>query len=188
MAEPDTRTTILDAVTRVLAGRGLSGVTVRAVAEEAGVAVGLMNYHFDGKDSLIAATLERVGEQDGALVAPADHGADPVTHLRSALRRVVDAPWLDPGYLGLRLQLWSLAPVDDRYADINHRAQVRYRNGLRQLIADACPDAADAELDRRAADVLVIQNGMWLTWILIPDQAAIDRGVRRCEQIALGSG
>ena len=38
---------------------------------------------------------------------------------------------------------------------------------------------------RRAADVLIVQNGMWLTSILIPDRATIDRGVRRCEAIAL---
>lgn len=183
--ETDTRTAILDAVTRVLARKGLAGVTVRAVAHEAGVAVGLMNYHFDGKNGLIAAALERVGAQDAELVAPAGPDDEPVAHLLDALRRVVDDPWLEPAYLGLRLQLWSLAPVDAVYAEINHRAQVGYRNGLRQLIADAMPELDDEELERRAADVLIVQNGMWLTSILIPDRATIERGVRHCEAIAL---
>lgn len=185
VTQPDTRTAMLDAVTRVLARKGLAGVTVRAVAEEAGVAIGSMNYHFDGKDSLIAAALERVGAQDAELVARGGPNADPVAHLLEALARVVDDPWLEPGYLGLRLQLWSLAPVDPVYAEINHRAQVGYRNGLRELIADAVPTLDDDELDRRAADVLIVQNGMWLTSILIPDRATIERGVRRCEAIAL---
>jgi hypothetical protein len=33
--------------------------------------------------------------------------------------------------------------------------------------------------------VLVIQNGIWLTSLLIVDRPAIDRAVGRCEEIAL---
>jgi AcrR family transcriptional regulator len=183
VTESDTRSVILEGVTRILATRGLSGVTMRAVAQEADVALGLMNYHFDDKASLIAAALERVGEQDADLVRPAPPGIDPTTHLRAALRRVVDAPFLEPGYLGLRLQLWSLAPVDGRYSQINRAAQLRYRDGLRALIAAARPDLDKTELDNRAADVLVIQNGMWLTSILIPDTPTIERGIAQCERV-----
>jgi len=55
---------ILDAVLAVLARSGISGVSMRAVAREAGVALGLMNYYFTDKTSLIAAALRRLGEQD----------------------------------------------------------------------------------------------------------------------------
>lgn len=176
---------IIDAVLALLARDGLDGVTMRSVAREAGVAVGLMNYHFEDKRSLIAAALERIGDQDAQLVAPAP-GSDAAEAVRLALRRVVASDVLHVEYLSQRLQLWSLAPTDDLYAAINRRAQRRYRDGLADLIGAARPDLDVAEVARRAGDILVIQNGVWLTSVLIEDPDAIERSLQRCEEIALG--
>lgn len=177
---------ILDAVLAVLADGGLAGVSMRAVARRADVALGLINYHFHDKTSLIAAALRRLGDDDILLVAP-EYGLDPVKRLRAAFRHVADDEFLRTDYLGLRLQLWSLARVDPIYAEINRQTQLRYREGLVELIAAARPDLDDIEVRRRAADVLIVQNGMWLTSILIVDPDAIERSIHRCEEIALGS-
>ncbi len=181
----DKRERILDAVATVLGRGGLAAVSMREVATEAGVALGLMNYYFDDKISLVAAALERVGESDALLVEPVN-GMDAEEQLVDALRRVVQPEYLRIDYLGLRLQLWSLAPIDERFADINRAAQLAYRTGLAELIAAARPEIDDAEVERRAADILVLQNGIWLTSILIVDDAAIERSIDRCQRIALG--
>lgn len=175
---------ILDATMSVLARAGVAGVSMRAVAREAGVAVGLANYHFENKVSLISAALLRIGEQDATLVAPAEGGDDPADHLRRSLRRALDPAYLAPDYLSLRLQLWSLAGVDSRYADINRAAQQRYLAGLADLIAAARPGVDRAEAERRAADILIEQNGVWLTAILITDEAAVARAIARCDELA----
>jgi AcrR family transcriptional regulator len=39
---------ILDAVLALLAREGIAGVSMRAVSREAGVALGLVHYYFDG--------------------------------------------------------------------------------------------------------------------------------------------
>lgn len=156
---------------------------MRAVAREAGVAVGLANYHFESKHALICAALRRMGEHDAALVTPAEAG-EPVEQLRQALRRAVDPAFLEPGYLSLRLQLWSLAGVSSDFAEINHNAQLRYRAGLANLIAAARPDLARDDVERRAADILIEQNGIWLTSMLVVDQDAVERAIGRCEQLA----
>lgn len=174
---------ILDAVLAVLTSDGVSGVSMRAVAREAGVSVGLANYHFDNKTTLIAAALRRIGEQDARLVAPADD-LDPAVALRAALRHVADPEFLQTSYLRLRIQLWSLANVDEEFAVINHDAQIRYRSGLADLIATARPELERGEVERRAGDILVIQNGIWLTSVLIVDPDVVERGLVRCEQIA----
>lgn len=175
---------ILDAVITLIARGGLAAVSMRAVAREAGVALGLMNYYFSTKSALVAAALRRIGDEDADLVA-ADPGLPPDEQLRVALRRVVGAEFLRPEYLGLRLQLWSLATVEPEFAEINHAAQLRYRDGLCDLVAGARPDLGADEVARRAADILVIQNGVWLTSILIADPEAIDRSIDQCEAIAL---
>ncbi len=173
---------ILDATLSVLAREGIGGVSMRAVAREAGVAVGLANYHFQNKTALIATALRRIGEKDLELVtAPTD--ADPAAGLRHCLRNAVDAEHLTPEYLSLRLQLWSLAGVDPEFAAINRAAQQRYLEGLADLIAATRPDLPRAEVDRRAADVLTEQNGVWLTAILITDEAAVARALDRCDSI-----
>lgn len=180
------KTHILDAVLRVLGRAGLAGVTMRAVAAEADVAVGLMNYYFDDKDALITAALERVGEQDAELVAPTD-GLPPVEQLAAALERVADPQFLEPGYLSVRLQLWSVAPTSERFGDINRRAQRRYRDGLLSLISAANRDLDADEADRRAGDILIMQNGMWLTSALLVDHGAVRRSIDRCLKMALAA-
>ncbi len=177
---------ILDATLAVLARNGVAGVSVRAVAAEAGVARGLAGYYFANKSGLISAALRRIGEQDLDLVEPAADGVDPVEHLRLSLRRSVDPSYLDPGYLSLRLQLWSLAGVDPTYADINRMAQMRYLDGLTELVAASRPDLDRTEVERRAVDILIVQNGVWLTAVLIDDADSVDRAIIRCEELAFG--
>lgn len=179
----DKRNQILDAALRILARSGIGGLTMRAVAKEASVALGLVNYYFETKHSLVSAALERIGSQDLELVAPMD-AMDPQQRLTDALARVVDADLLNTDYIGLRLQLWSLAGVDPVFGQINQTAQSQYRQHLASLIAAARPNLSSTEVNNRASDILVVQNGMWLTSILIPDPDAIERGVQLCRRLA----
>ncbi len=185
-AAPEQPTTerILDATVRLLAREGISGVSMRAVSREAGVALGLANYHFDNKTELICAALRQLGERDQEIVTP-DPDTEPIDALRTSLRRALDPEFLVAEYLGLRLQLWSLAGVDEQFAEINRTAQRRYLDALVDLIAAARPDLTGEAAAARAADVLTVQNGVWLTAILIRDDDAVARALERTEQIAL---
>ena len=174
---------ILDAALAVLAREGIAGVSMRAVAREADVAVGLANYHFDNKTELICAALRAIGDKDVELVA-GDPAKPPGEQLRASLRLAVDQSFLTASYLSLRLQLWSLAGVDERFAEINRVAQQRYLDGLTALLGAARPDLEPSDVIKRAADILVIQNGVWLTAVLIADEAAVERARSRCEAIA----
>lgn len=180
--EPAAHERILDATMAILAREGVSGVSMRAVARQANVAVGLANYHFTNKTELICAALERIGARDLELVTDVD--GNPEERLRASLRRALDPEFLASEYLSLRLQLWSLAGVDPRYAEINRSAQRRYLAGLTELIAAARPDVGADRAAVRAVDILIVQNGVWLTAILITDDDAVGRALERCERIA----
>ncbi len=179
----DREADILDAALVVLGRDGIGGVSMRAVAREAGVSLGLANYYFSDKTSLVSAALRRIGEQDLEIVT-AHADVEPVERLRRVLRRPGDAEFLDPAYLSLRLQLWSLASVDSAYATINQAAQRRYLDGLIELIEAAIPNIDRAEAARRAGEILVVQNGVWLTAAIIDDRDALARSLERCEAIA----
>ena len=154
------------------------------MAREANVALGLVNYYYDDKSRLIAAALHRVEEQDLAIVEP-DPTLSPEERVLAALRRVADPEFLTTGYLSLRLQLWALAQADEAFEHINTSAQRRYRAGLASLIRTARPALSRAECNRRAADIDILQNGMWLTALLGLDRASVRRSVTRSEEIAL---
>ena len=176
---------ILEAAIELLGREGIAGVSMRAVSREAGVALGLVNYHYADKVNLIRAVLHRVEEQDLALVEP-DPALAPRERLLSGLRRFAEPEFLTTDYLSLRLQLWALARVHEDYERINTRAQQRYRERLAELIRDARPDLSPRECEQRAADIDVVQNGVWLTALLGLDRASVRRAVERCEAIALG--
>ena len=180
----DRKARILDAALALLSEQGISGVSMRAVAREADVALGLVHYYFDDKTSLVRAALRQVEEMDVALVE-ADPSLDPADGLRVALGRIADPEFLTTEYLSLRLQLWALAQAHEDFAQINTAAQARYRAGLADLIRAARPELSRRECNKRAADIDVVQNGIWLTALLGLDRASIRRSVRRCEEIAL---
>jgi AcrR family transcriptional regulator len=184
--ETGRRLRILDAVLSLLSQRGISAVSMRAVAAEAGVSLGLVNYYYEDKTSLIRAALHRIGEQDVAMVEP-DLALDPEDRLRAALKRVADPAYLTTEYLSLRLQLWALAQAHEDFERINTEAQKRYRAGLAALIRAARPELSRSECNKRAADIDVVQNGLWLTALLGLDRRSINRSIARCEQIALAS-
>ena len=179
----DRQSRILEAALDLLSRHGISGVSMRAVAREAGVALGLVNYYYDDKTSLIRAALHRVDEQDLQLVAQ-DPSLTPDEQLRKALRRVAGAELLTTRYLSLRLHLWALAQADEGYAEINAAAFDRYLDGVAALVSNATPELSWEECRERAADIVVIQNGMWLTSLLGVDNASIQRSIARTEEIA----
>ncbi|WP_142058350.1 TetR/AcrR family transcriptional regulator [Pseudarthrobacter sp. B4EP4b] len=179
----DRQTRILEAALDLLSRHGISGVSMRAVAREAGVALGLVNYYYDDKTSLIRAALRRVDEHDLLLVAQ-DPSLTADEQLHKALRRVAAADLLTTRYLSLRLHLWALAQADEDYAQINAAAFDRYIDGLAALVSNAQPGLSWEECRARAADIVVIQNGMWLTSLLGVDKESIKRSISRTEEIA----
>lgn len=179
----DRQKRILDAALELLSRHGISGINMRAVAREAGVALGLVNYYFEDKSSLIRAVLHQIEEHDLLLVEPSPTST-PDQQLRESLRRVASPSLLTTPYLSLRLHLWALAQADEGFAQINAAAFDRYLQGLAALIGNAVPGLSPDECRERADDIVVVQNGMWLTTLLGIDKAAIERGIARTEDIA----
>ncbi|VXB83801.1 TetR/AcrR family transcriptional regulator [Arthrobacter sp. 9AX] len=182
----DRQSRILEAALELLSRHGISGVSMRAVAREAGVALGLVNYYYEDKSSLIRAALRRVDEHDLALVAQ-DPALPPEEQLRNALRRVAGPELLTTRYLSLRLHLWALARADEDFALINAAAFARYLDGLAALIGNARPELSAMDCKERAADIVVVQNGVWLTALLGVDKESIRRSIARTEEIAFAA-
>ncbi|WP_327064909.1 TetR/AcrR family transcriptional regulator [Kitasatospora sp. NBC_01250] len=73
----DRRTEILKAATRVIARRGVRGLRVGELAQEAGVSTSLIYYHFTDRAGMLRQTLEFITDRADRYTAQPIPGADP---------------------------------------------------------------------------------------------------------------
>ena len=160
---------------------------MRGVADEANAALGSIQYHFDDKDDLVNGAfgllVERMVEVSLFAVSDVD---DPEARVTAFIRAAFSPEIMDSDFLPLRLTLWAAAPSRPDIAAINEALHQHYLERLSSLIAAARPSMTRAEADRRAADVMITENGMWLRWVISPNQDELARCIERCTVLALG--
>jgi AcrR family transcriptional regulator len=129
------RNDILRAAYDVAARRGVEALTVRAVAERAGVSHGTVLFHFNRRDALVVSLLDSVLEATTVLhVPPAiERLTQPGERLRALLRAEMERLSGDPRPFRLFLEYWALGV---RNALIRRRVSAaldRYRASFRVL-------------------------------------------------------
>ena len=164
---------------------GIAGVTLRAVAAQAGLSHGLLLFHFKRKDQLIAALLDRVLATTAMLDLSADAVHGEVSTRRSAparlgtlLRKEVERLATEPRGMRLFFEYWALGV---RKASIRAKiaaALERYRAAFRALAAEllAAERIRDVDLpappptaDALAAVAVSLINGCAVQMMIDPD-------------------
>lgn len=179
--EIDSKERILDAVFKIVSEEGIAGVSARSVAREADVALGSVNYHFTDKHNLICEALKKFEEHDLDIL---ENSGNADEQLKKALNKVASKSYLSADYLSLRMQLWSLAKVHKDFAKINSDAHNKYLKGLATLILNAKSNIGAAEAKRRAVEIDLIQNGIWLSALLGVSPASVKSAVELTLEIA----
>ena len=184
----ETQEQILDAAMDVIVRDGLDSTSMRAVAEEADVSLGLLSYHFEGKEKLVVAAFQRATERLMQLIADrmAEVGDDPRARVKAALRSWFDPEFSDPQHLEMWLAIWAVSRTNDEVAaaerDLYDRCAAQLNAAIKDVDRSLSPDA----VGRRTTDVLALQNGLWINWNRWADEAALERGLQLCESIAFG--
>ena len=80
---PSRRTEIIDAAIRLFARKGFVDASISEVAEEAGVVVNAIYYHFASKEELFTAAVQSVFSSISAMVATSAQPTHRVTKRRS---------------------------------------------------------------------------------------------------------
>ncbi len=110
------RENLLRAARELMVEKGFPRVTVREVAERAGVAPALVNYYFGSKSDLFAAIIEQVALEARERLEQAVHHQGPVEErIRSFVHELVGAMAADP-YLP-RLLAEQVLFADDEVID-----------------------------------------------------------------------
>ncbi|NNL64947.1 MAG: TetR/AcrR family transcriptional regulator [Myxococcales bacterium] len=101
-AQPDAREALLDAAARLFAHRGFGEVSLRRIAQEAGVSAAMVHYYFGDKAGLHQAMLERafdrvIARVREAIAADPPAGESPLAGVLQVLVQTVSAePWIPP--------------------------------------------------------------------------------------------
>jgi AcrR family transcriptional regulator len=167
------REQLIEATIEVVAERGLSRITLSEIAARAGVAHGLVNFHFRTKDTLLSETLHYLAEEyrqnwTSALGAlPHD---DPASQLQALIEADFAAPVFTPARLAAWCAFWGEAqsrPMYQAQCGSNDRA---YFDMLERICARLIKAGGYALKPRRAARVLrVTMEGTWLDLITMTD-------------------
>ncbi|MGW4650034.1 TetR/AcrR family transcriptional regulator [Kitasatospora sp. NPDC004289] len=150
------RTAILDAAERTLVTGGHGALSLRAVAEAAGVRLGHLQYYFPSRDQLVAELLARVLhrslEQLGAESAATE--ADP-----ERLVAMLLAQHQDGELVRLFVELWALAARDEAVAAAVRAFYADYGRLVAGQIGGWRPELPVAECLARAEAFVALIEG-----------------------------
>ena len=139
-SEAERREQILQAAFEVAAREGISHLTLRGVAAEAGLSHALILFHFQRKERLVQAFLDWLIESNPGPDAGEDATAGqppPLDRLRARLQREVERLTGRPRHTRLFFAFWALAPrhewVRARIAAELERSRAAFRAILAEL-------------------------------------------------------
>ena len=169
------RVQLVDAALAIATAEGVPAVTVRRVAERAGVALGVVHYCFADKDELFAALAHRiVADLTAAAVDAVPVGDAP--DLPAALDAAVLAMWTviekTPGEQLLTYEITTHAlrsPGGRRVARRQYAASQAAAEQLLTLAAQAARAVWKRPVAELAAEALAYLDGVTLRWLVDRD-------------------
>lgn len=172
---------LVEAARDVLSREGVANTSLRAVAAEAGVPLGTMQYVFPTRESLLRAVIEDVVAEIEGVFADAEHtGAGLERALRDGLRAFWDRL---AGNRNLQIMQYELTTYALRAEGQEELARWQYES-YTGVVASWCERAAESAgeraaipLDRLARIVVAAVDGLILQYACDPNTGRAERDV-----------
>jgi AcrR family transcriptional regulator len=189
-AEPDERRDLLIAATlKCLSEDGHAGLSVRRIAKEAGVSVGLLNHHFGSIDVLIADAYQKLSlDLTRSLQDEVDTAVSAAARLDAFLLGSFSPRVLDPQLLSVWVVFWSLIRHSPSVNDAHSKGYGAYRQLLERLLTELAAEEgfAISEPALAAIGLSAILDGLWLEWCLNPTTFSAENGLYICRRWVVG--
>ncbi|MCW7990613.1 TetR family transcriptional regulator [Streptomyces platensis subsp. clarensis] len=168
-ARAEARTRIEEVAARLFAERGFAGTTIGEIAAEAGLSKPMLYRHFDSKQELHLALLER--HRDELAAAPVRELLHGEGDLDTRMTAMYDA-WF--GYVESHPYTWRMMFRDttgDAQVQAFHRElQRRQRETDMALLREFVPGLPEAELEPLGEAIRSALYGLALWWLDRPEQ------------------
>ena len=159
------RQQLIEATIEVLATRGYSRTTLTEVAKAAGLSHGLVNFHFETKEKLLAETLMVLSEEyrENWMAALEAAGQGPARQLAAMLQADFNPAICTPPRLAAWCSFWGEAQSRPIYQQTCGAKDDDYTHRLEAICAALCAEGGYGGDPVRIARVLrVTVEGVWL--------------------------
>jgi AcrR family transcriptional regulator len=156
---------LIEATIEVLATRGYARTTLTEVATVAGLSHGLVNFHFQTKEKLLAETLQYLAEEyrENWLRALAKAEKDPASQLEAMLRADFHPAICTPTKLSAWCSFWGEAQSRPMYQDRCGSNDEDYIRHMEAICVALTREGGYSGTPTRSARVLrVTVEGVWL--------------------------
>ncbi|MDV5149183.1 TetR/AcrR family transcriptional regulator [Streptomyces sp. SBC-4] len=161
-------TQILEAAARVIARRGVRGLRVEELAEEAGVSTGLIYYHFKDRTGILRHTLEFINNRAERYTAAQDEAAEPLSP-REELDQVLLLELQDTPEVRENSTAWgelrASAVFDPVLREDLARATLVWVQEVAGLLGQVRPMAPAVGLTGSAERLTALLEGLSMRWL-----------------------
>ncbi|WP_329620507.1 TetR/AcrR family transcriptional regulator [Streptomyces sp. NBC_01255] len=161
-------TQILEAAARVIARRGVRGLRVEELAEEAGVSTGLIYYHFKDRTGILRHTLEFINNRAERYTAAQDEAAEPLSP-REELDQVLLLELQDTPEVRENSTAWgelrASAVFDPVLREDLARATMVWVQEVAGLLGQVRPLAPAVGLAAAAERLTALLEGLSMRWL-----------------------
>ena len=156
------RERILDAATEIAAERGYEGTSIALVSKKCGLPASSIYWHFEDKDDLIAAVIERSFASWLKAWQFPDEG-DPPDRMRGMAMQIAKALLDSPDFIRLGLMLaLERRPVEPRARSMFLQARAQAYGQMVDVISELTPDLTDARTHQLATYAIAGADGLFI--------------------------
>ena len=182
----DRRRHLGEAVLRCILKNGSAGLSVRRIAAEAGVSLGLIRYHFGEFDELIAYAFDMTTDAFFQSIEAALEraGSNPQARLDAFIVVSFSPLMLDRDVLGVWVVFWGLILHSRRMGSAQRREYSLYIalvEGLLSALA-ATDGIPIRNIKLASVGFTALMDGLWLAWCLEPGIFRPAEALALCEE------
>ncbi len=152
--------------------RGFSGTTLKHVTQGAKLSHGVVNFHFESKESLYVETLGFLANEHYKIwyEAMKNAGPDPVDQLVAVIEADFNKKVCSPKKLSVWFAFWGQAKYRPNYLKIHNKHDEARFGELARLCAEIINDGnyEDLYAPQMARTLEALIDGLWLDMMLYP--------------------
>lgn len=166
--------------------RGFSATTLSHISDGAKLSHGVVNYHFDSKESLYDETLGYLAKEhyDIWLDCMQNAAPDPAHQLAAIVDADFDRKVCTSKKLAVWFAFWGQAKYRPNYLKIHSKYDQQRSLEIERLCAEIIDDGGYAHLDpgRVSRTIEAVIDGLWLNLMLYPSNASREEARDDCYQ------
>ncbi|MFD0712264.1 TetR/AcrR family transcriptional regulator [Paenibacillus sp. GCM10027626] len=181
MAKPK-REQIIDAAYKVMSAKGYEKASIKDIAQEAGIAPGLVHYYFRNKEEILTELLMSASKQYTTAMQTLQSSVPPAEIAKAALNEPKERVEQQPEWYMLRYELFALGLRDPNISPGVNDLLENARNGISDILQKIFGSSQE-ETASIAAILVACFDGLALQKLLNPE-FDLERAYSQLEKMA----